>query len=225
VSRSQSALPTTPDAARLHDAFLSILPRIELHGQVYFRGLKCPHRKEDFIADMVALAWKWFVRLVEKGKDPMDFPSALATFAAKAVKAGRRVTGQERSKDVMSPVAKRKHGVKVEPLPSSTRRHFDDFYGTIHGQQLLDAYEERLRDNTMTPPPDAAAFRIDFPDWLKTRTDRDRRIIEDMARDERTLDLSKKHGISPGRVSQLRREFKEDWDRFCGLFEEHPIRN
>jgi hypothetical protein len=213
---SQSPIPTTPDAAHLHHAFLSILPRIELHGQVYFRGLKCPHLKEDFIADMVALAWKWFVRLVEKGKDPLDFPSALATFAAKAVKAGRRVTGQERSKDVMSPVAKRKHGVKVERLPSSTRHLIEDFYGNVHGQRELDAFEERLRDNTMTPPCDAAAFRIDFPDWLKTRTERDRRIISDMMQDERTLDLSKKHGISPGRVSQLRREFKEDWDRFCG---------
>jgi hypothetical protein len=112
--------PATPDAARLHAAFLSILPRIELLGHVYFRGLKCQQQKEDFIADMVGLAWKWFVRLVEKGKDPMDFPSALATYASKAVKAGRRLTGQERSKDVMSPVAKRKHGVKVERLPSST---------------------------------------------------------------------------------------------------------
>jgi hypothetical protein len=225
VSRSQSTLPTTPDAARLHDAFLSILPRIELHGHVYFRGLKCQQQKEDFIADMVALAWKWFVRLVEKGKDPLDFPSALATFAARAVKAGRRLTGQERSKDVMSPVAKRKHGVKVERLPSSTRHLIEDFYGNVHGQQELDAFEERLRDNTMTQPCDAAAFRIDFPDWLKTRTERDRRIIDDMMNDERTLDLSRKHGISPGRISQLRREFMEDWDRFCGLFEEHPIRN
>jgi hypothetical protein len=92
----------------------------------------------------------------------------------------------------------------------------DDFYGNVHGQQELDAFEERLRDNTMTPPPDAAAFRIDFPDWLKTRTDRDRRIIDDMMHDERTLDLANKHGISPGRVSQLRREFMEDWERFCG---------
>ena len=67
MSRSQSApsmvpitpnTPVTPDAARLHDAFLSILPRIELHGHVYFRGLKCQHLKEEFIADMVALAWK-----------------------------------------------------------------------------------------------------------------------------------------------------------------------
>jgi hypothetical protein len=33
-----------------------------------------------------------------------------------------------------------------------------------------------LRDNHVTPPPDAAAFRIDFPAWLANHTDRNRRI-------------------------------------------------
>ena len=193
-----------------------VLPRIETHAEVCFRGIRCLHRQEEFKAEMVALAWRWFLRLIEKGKDPLAFPTALATYAAKAVKSGRRLAGQERSKEVLSPVAQRKHGVKVEPLPSSTRRPYDDFYGTVHGQQELDAFEERLRDNTLTPPPEAAAFRIDFPDWLKTRTDRDRRIIDDMMQDERTLDLANRHGISPSRVSQLRREFLDDWNRFCG---------
>jgi hypothetical protein len=164
----------------------------------------------------MALAWKWLIRLHERGKDAALFPSALATFAARAVASGRRLCGQERAKDVLSPRAQRRHSFAVEPLPSSTRRPFDDFYGTVHGQQELDAFEERLRDNTMTPPPDAAAFRIDFPSWLKTRTERDRRIIDDMIQDEGTMDLANRHGISPSRVSQLRREFKEDWDRFCG---------
>ena len=214
-------VPATPAPASLthtlQATFLSeILPRIETHAEVCFGGIRCHHRREEFTAEMVALAWKWFLRLIERGKDPLAFPTAIATSAAKAVKSGRRLTGQERSKEVLSPVARHKHGVKIEPLPSSTRRPYDDFYGDVHGQQELDAFEERLKDNTMTPPPEAAAFRIDFPDWLRTRTDRDRRIIEDMARDERTMDLSRKHGISPGRVSQLRREFMDDWNRFCG---------
>jgi hypothetical protein len=36
-----------------------------------------------------------------------------------------------------------------------------------------------------------------------------------MAKNERTLDLSKRFQMSPARISQLRREFKHDWDRFC----------
>jgi hypothetical protein len=35
-------------------------------------------------------------------------------------------------------------------------------------------------------------------------------------RGERTLDVAGRHGLSPARVSQLRREFHDDWARFCG---------
>jgi hypothetical protein len=31
---------------------------------------------------------------------------------------------------------------------------------------------------------------------------------------ERTLDVAGKYGLSPGRVSQLRREFLTDWRRY-----------
>ncbi len=59
-------------------------------------------------------------------------------------------------------------------------------------------------------------FRIDFADWLSTRTDRERRLIEDMARNERTQGLSRRFELSPGRISQLRRAFHDDWQRFQG---------
>jgi hypothetical protein len=31
---------------------------------------------------------------------------------------------------------------------------------------------------------------------------------------ERTLDVAGKYGLSPGRVSQLRRQFHDDWRRY-----------
>lgn len=71
-----------------------------------------------------------------------------------------------------------------------------------------------MQHNTQTPPDEQVAFRMDFPAWLTTRTERDRRIIEVMSTNERTMNLSRKFGISPGRVSQLRRQYHEDWERF-----------
>ena len=59
------------------------------------------------------------------------------------------------------------------------------------------------------------SFRLDFPAWLLTRTDRDRRVVEDLMLGERTLDVARKFGLSPARISQLRREFKQDWQLFC----------
>jgi hypothetical protein len=205
-----------PSLSRLHTAFLSILPRIELHARIYFRGLRCPQRKADAIAETVAISWRWFVRLVERGKDPLAFPVVLAGYAARAVKCGRRVCGQLKGKDALSPLAQQRHGFTVEPLPHSTASRHEERYSNVHGQKQQDALEERLRDNMQTPVPEQVAFRIDFPDWLTTLSPRERRLVGEMANSERTLDLSQRFGLSPARISQLRRELHNDWRRFLG---------
>src|SRR5262249_36265018 len=103
-----SATPA-PSIDDLHTAFLPLLPRVELHGRVYFRGLKCPDTRADRIAEMVALAWRWFLRLIELGKNPLEFPTAIADFAARAVKAGRRLCGKHKGKDVLNPLAQQRY--------------------------------------------------------------------------------------------------------------------
>ncbi len=77
-----------------------VLPRVLSYGRVCFRGIKCPHRREDAIQDMIGRAWRWHLRLAEKGKDTTAFPTALASYAVRAVKSGSRVAGQERANDV-----------------------------------------------------------------------------------------------------------------------------
>lgn len=185
----------------LHSRVLAILPRIETHAQIYFRHIKSQVEKEEAIAETVALAWKWYVRLVRRGKDVSGFVSTFASYPARAVKCGRRVFGMERAKDVLSSRAQQRHGFTVDKLPDIS---------TLSDNP----YSEPLADNTRTPPPEAAAFRIDWPAWLRTRTRRDRRVIRDMALGERTKHLAHKHKLSPARISQLRREYAEDWQRF-----------
>jgi hypothetical protein len=204
----------------LQATFLNVLPRIESQARIYFRAIKCANRKADSIAEVVAIAWKWFCRLMRRGKDATQFVGALARLAARAVWSGRRVCGQVHGNDVMSPVAQRRYNFTVESLPTSTRQCQESLYGSVNGQRLHDAFEERLRDNTVTPPPDQAAFRLDFPAWLKTLTPRERRIIRTMMLNERTKELSRQFEVSPGRISQLRRDFRNDWRRFVGDIEE-----
>lgn len=43
--------------AQLQAAFLSIQQRIVTHARIIFRGQRCPARKDDLIAETVALAW------------------------------------------------------------------------------------------------------------------------------------------------------------------------
>jgi hypothetical protein len=203
-----------PSVESLQASFLSLMPRIELHAKIFFRYLPCIQQRSDAIAETIALAWKWFIRLARQGKNAAEFVAVLASYAAKAVKCGRRVTRQENGKDVMNPITQRRHNFTVGSLPS--RRQSHEALNDGGGQRTRDIMEERLADNTVTPPLDQAAFRIDFPVWLKTLTARERRIIRVMMLNERTKELSRRFELSPGRISQMRREFRDDWRRFVG---------
>ena len=142
--------------------------------------------------------------------------TAFTTLLARAVNSGRRLTGMAKAKDVMNTATQRRHGFRVESLPASSAVGYDHLYASPLGQELQDAYEERLRDNTVTPVLDQVQFRIDWPAWLATLTGRERRMIGAMARNDRTKDISREFEVSPGRISQMRREFHDDWRRFCG---------
>ncbi len=205
-----------PPVPRLHAAFLTILPRIELHAQIYFRDLRCPDHQAEAVQETLALSWRYFLRLAERGKDPLSFPTVLAAYAARHVRCGRRLCGQQKGKDVMSPLAQRRHGFTVEPLPCPTAAPYREHQGIVGGQRRRDALEERLRDNTHTPVPEQVAFRLDFPAWRLTHTERTRRIVDGLMAGERTLDLAGAFGLSPARVSQLRRELHDSWTDFCG---------
>ena len=112
--------------ARLHDAFLAlVVPKVVSHGRVYFRHLRSAELKEEYIAEMVALTWKWHCRLAERGKDSTRFPSALASFAARAVRSGRRLAGMDRAKDVLSPLAQQRTGFAVGKLPDCSALRLD----------------------------------------------------------------------------------------------------
>jgi hypothetical protein len=181
--------------------FVEILPRIEAHGRFYFRW-KNPSSQEECIAEMVALTWKWFLRLFRRGKDPTAFVSALATFAARAVNSGRRLCGHEKAKDVLSSLAQRQYDFTVVKLPDQS-------------PCSTNPLAEALHDNTQTPPDEQAAFRIDFPQWLASLGDHKRCVAEELMVGERTLDVAQRHGLTPSRISQIRREFREGWELFC----------
>src|SRR5262245_43451806 len=215
MSTSSAPRSQSTSIEGLHAVFLTLLPRILLRGEIVFRHTKCPHQKEEFLCEMLALTWKWLLRLTEHGKDPLQFPTAIADFAARAVKAGRRLCGKHKGKDVLNPLAQQRHDFVVELLPSSTCRSHESRYSVPRGQRTQDVLEERLQDNRQTPVPEQVVFRLDFPAWVGSRSERDRRVIDDLLQGERTLDVADKHGLSPGRVSQLRREFMASWEQFC----------
>lgn len=182
--------------------FLAILPQVERHALFAFRNVKDPGRFDDSVQETLALCWLWACRLWEKGRDAREFPTTLASFATRHVRSGRSFVGKNHvTKDALSPVAQAMQGFLVKALPSIEA-------------QTGSPWQAALMDNTQSPPDEQAAFRIDFPAFLESLTDRDRRVAEDMMSGDTTRDLAARHRVSPARISQLRREFKDDWEAF-----------
>ena len=204
----------TPTPGEPNATFLALLPKLRICAFLYFRHVHCPDTKADKVAETIALAWKWFLRLEEQGKDVARFPSVFVGYLTRAVGCGRRVCGLERSRDVLNPVAQRRYGFKVESLPASTRNSLENLYAHAQGQQMQDAFEERLRDNTQSPIPDQAAFRVDWPTYFNSLTDRDRRLAEFLSLGHTAKQAARAFGISPARVTQLRQQWCREW-RHC----------
>ena len=194
--------PNTASSADPHAAFLDVLPRLARVAAFHFRRVRCPDARADAVGETVALCWAWFARLADRGRRPHAFASALARFAALAVKSGRRLTGHERAAEALSPWAQARRRFAVARLPTA-----DDGTGGVG---------EAVAANTVTPVPDQVQFRCDFPAWRNRLSAARRRVVDLLAVGHRTADVADAVGVSPARVSQLRRELAADYAAFCG---------
>ena len=111
---------------------------------------------------------------------------------------GKHVGGsQEAARDVMSSVARRRHGFRLD---------LGD----------CDRLRNMLTASGRTGVPDLVAFKVDFDHWFSMFTRRDQKIITALASGERTKAVADRFGISPARVSQLRRRYEQQWLVFQG---------
>jgi len=164
------------------------------------------------IAEGVGLCWKWFVRARQQGKDPAEFVTTMARYAARAVRSGRTVCGQQKSKDVLSLTAKLKFGVSVVRFapgaaPEQTARQApatDDAH----------VYEEHVSDDTQTPVPEQAAFRVDWPRFTNTLTERDRSIAAFLALGHQATEAATAFQVTVPRISQIRKDWQRRWIEF-----------
>jgi hypothetical protein len=194
-NQSQQKLATTDWQQR----FLELLPEIRRHASFAFRTLRT-EAKEDAIAEAIANAFVAFTRLVDKNHSEKAHPSVLARFAARQIRSGRRVGMSLNCNDVLSRAAQLKHQLHIESIEDRNARN--------------GAWSELTLEDRQTPVPDQAAFRCDFPAWLNTLTVHQRRIAEKLSAGETTGEVAEQFQISPGRVSQLRRELADSWREF-----------
>lgn len=187
--------------AHWHDGFLRMLPAIQRHARLAFRGFRGEAR-EDAICEVIANCVCAYRRLYERNEPQRAYASVLVRYAVALYYNGRRVGTPQNSRDLYSAQTRLKAGLH------------DHSFGTPRDQRA--EWMECLVDNRRTPVPDQAHFRIEFARWLRTQTKRNREIVKTLSLGHSTREVACTFHISPGRVSQLRREFYDSWNEFSG---------
>ncbi len=200
--------PDSDDAIRA--GFVYHLPRILKHAKYALRHVGSADTRAELTAETVALAWKHFAVLSRRGKRPETFITTLALRCSQAVRHGRRVAGADAARDVLSPVAKARHGFDVvrmgDRVPAPGARPA--------GPGGADVVAEALAVDPRARVPEQAALRVDFPAWRSRFGARDRAVLDALAGGDRTGEVAERFGLTRGRVSQLRGAFAADWAAF-----------
>lgn len=190
-----------PEVPAWQQEFLThVLPTVQAIASIRFSSLPAIEQEEG-LAEATATAMLAFVRLIRRGKDPLVFAGRLAKIAVLRVLTGRLVGSPDNSQDVLSRLARNRHGHHLEGLDTESRLNGAD-------------WESALVENGRITPADLAASRIDFSEWLGRMKQRRRQIAETLAAGYRTEEVAELFQLSPSRVSQLRREFEISWREF-----------
>ena len=88
-----------------------------------------------------------------------------------------------------------------------------------------DEWQRLLIEDRTASPADIATIRIDFRAWLRTLNRQQRRVARRLAAGESVQVVAKMFGLTPDRVSQLRRELERDWLRFQGESHRESVSN
>ena len=173
--------------------FVAMLPEINTWLRLAFRQLGGEAR-EDAIEEGVVHSLLSYSRLHGKGRAEKANASSLAWYAVRAVKGGRPAVGRMNRKEPLSRYAQVGSGIRFE--------HHD-------GQWI-----DKLVADKRAPIVDQVAAKMDVSAWFGSLTQRTKQIAKDLALGCSTSEVANKHGVTAGRISQLRRMLEESWDAF-----------
>ena len=140
-------------AAAWHAGFLAMVPIIRQYAMGAFGHLN-PEARQDLVQETICNAMLAYLRLFQRGRISLAYPTVLAKYGIAQVKDGRRVGDRLNVHDISSAYCQRRKKVTVERLD-----HFDE---------EENQWKEAVVVDTRRPPvPDIVAFRCDFADWLR----------------------------------------------------------
>ena len=194
--------------ASAHRQFESALPALRKN----FRYLLRPRwrDRDDLLAEAFACAWKAWVGLLSRGRDPVAVGvSGIAAFAVRHTLKGRRIAnrnGGGRGKmDVQHRRAQQLGGYRVISYDTGPAARNDS--GPA-------AWRDWVATDPRMGPAEAAAFKIDYATWLAGLPERRRLTAELLAEGRGTLEVAGRVGITPAAVSQARSWLERRWREY-----------
>jgi len=173
--------------------FAIMLPEIEQKLHLAFCRLD-PEAREDAIEEGVVHSLLAYIRLHELSRAEAATPSSLAWYSSRQVKRGRPAAGRMNGKEPLSRYGQISNRIKVERLP----------------YKWLDAIVEDKR----APVADQVATKMDVGAWFSTLSLCMRQIAKDLAFGFSTREVARRHGVTDGRISQIRRTLEASWAAF-----------
>ena len=196
------ASPAPAPRPRWHRQFLGMLPQILKHARFAFRCLK-PEARAEAVQNVCANACQAYARLVQLGKTDVAYPAALARYGVRWTRDNRITGGHLNVLDILSKYCQTRKDLTVERLDR-------------HDKDDENAWCEVLVEDRRAGPAETACVRLDFESWLKSLPVRHRKIAQHLSMGNKIIDTARKFRVTPGRISQLRKELAANWQRFTG---------
>jgi DNA-binding NarL/FixJ family response regulator len=164
-----------------------------------FRNLK-GEAKEEAMQEAIVNCTVCYAQLHEKGHVDKASATSLARYAIRQVKSGRTIGSKLNVREPLSRYAQVRKQFRVSRLD-----HFD---------RARECWLPPLVEDPRISVLEQVALRIDVPHWLSAFSRRAQNIARDLAYGFTTSEIAQKYRLSPGRISQMRREFYQSWLRF-----------
>jgi hypothetical protein len=182
-------------------SFVDMLPEIQQRLRHAFRHLDADSRDESIDEGVVHCLFT-YARLHERGRTGTVTASTLAWYATLQVKRGRPAAGRMSCREPLSRYAQLGKGINVERLNAYSKKH----------EEWIDTLVEDKRASVV----DQVAAKMDVGAWFATLSRRMKQIAKDLAFGCSTSEVARKHGVTAGRISQMRRMLEESWAAFQG---------
>jgi hypothetical protein len=178
------------------ETFITMLPEIQQRLRRAFRNLD-PAARDEAVAEAVVHCLLSYARLHERGRAEVATASTLAFYAARQVRRGRPAAGRMNGKEPLSRYARVKNGFQIERLHNYSARQ--------------DRWIDMLVEDKRASVADQVAAKLDVGAWFGTLSRRMRQIAKDLAVGCSTSEVAQRHGVTPGRISQLRRSLRDEF--------------